>query len=52
MYEEIEIDGKKIKLRRELPIEQTGIVIKHDELEDTIDFSEKLGEIEDASKQN
>ena len=50
MYDEIEIDGKVIKVLRELPVEQTGVVIKRDELEDTIDFSEKLGEIQDGSK--
>lgn len=50
MYDEIEIDGKIVRVLRELPVEKTGIVIQSDELEDTIDFSEKLGEIEDGSK--
>ena len=50
MYKEIEIDGKTIILSSELPEEETGVVIKRDELEDTIDFSEKLGEIKDGSK--
>lgn len=44
MYEEIELDGKIIKIRRGIPEEETGIVIENNELEDTIDFSEKLGE--------
>lgn len=47
MYEEIELDGKIIKIRREIPEEETGIVVENDELEKTIDFSEKLGEIND-----
>lgn len=50
MYKEVEIDGKIIRLRTELPEEETGVVIKRDELEDTIDFAEKLGEIKDGSQ--
>ena len=45
MYEEIEVDGKIIKIKREIPLDETGIAIENNELEDTIDFSEKLGEI-------
>lgn len=52
MYDEIEIDGEIIRLRNELPIEETGVEIPNKELGDTIDLSKKLGEIEDESKQN
>lgn len=50
MYEEINIDGKIIKIKRVVPVEETGVVIKRDELEDTIDLKDKLGEITDGTK--
>ena len=48
MYEQVELDGKIIKIQREIPVEETGIVINRDELEDTMDFSSKIGEINDG----
>jgi len=45
MYEEIVIDGKIIRIRREIPEEETGVIIENSEFEDTIDLTEKLGEL-------
>ena len=52
MYEEIEIDGKIVKLRTEIPREETGVVIKRSDLEDTMDFSKELEELKDESPTN
>lgn len=45
MYEEIVIDGEVIKIRTDVSEEETGVVIENTDFDDTIDFTEKLGEI-------
>lgn len=52
MYEEIEIDGKIIKIKTEIPEEETGVVVIRDSLEDTMDFSKELEELRNESTTN
>ena len=49
MYKEIEIDGKIMKIRIEIPEEETGVVIRRDNLEDTMDLSKELEELKNES---
>lgn len=49
MYTEIEIDGKIKKIRIDIPEEETGVVIRRPNLEDTIDLSKELEELKNES---
>lgn len=49
MRTEIEINGEIIELRTEIQKEETGVIIRRDNLEDTMDFSKELEALKNES---